>query len=127
MDVVGPIIGAAVFIAVMSIVREPTRRTLNAVIVAGAGGAYLSGGGFGPWEIIYPVVATPVAFLGLDSYAFIGIAWLMHSTWDIAHHLFGNPIWPFMPTSSFGCMIFDALIAIWFMTGAHPIRLTSQS
>jgi hypothetical protein len=127
MDVVGPIIGAAVFIAVMSIVREPTRRTLNAVIVAGAGGAYLSGGGFGPWEIIYPVVATPVAVLGLDSYAFIGIAWLMHSTWDIAHHLFGNPIWPFMPTSSFGCMIFDALIAIWFMTGAHPIRLTSQS
>jgi hypothetical protein len=127
MDVVGPIIGAAVFIAVMSIVREPTRRTLNAVIVAGAGGAYLSGGGFGPLEIIYPVVATPVAFLGLDSYAFIGIAWLMHSTWDIAHHLFGNPIWPFMPTSSFGCMIFDALIAIWFMTGAHPIRLTSQS
>jgi len=127
MDVVGPIIGAAVFIAVMSIVREPTRRTLNAVIVAGAGGAYLSGGGFGPWEIIYPVVATPVAFLGLDSYAFIGIAWLMHSTWDIAHHLFGNPIWPFMPTSSFGCMIFDALIAIWFMTGAHPIRLISQS
>ena len=53
--------------------------------------------------------------------AFIGIEWLMHSTWDIAHHLYGSPIWPFMPTSSFGCMIFDAVIAIWFIAGAHPI------
>ena len=121
MDMFGPIIGAVVFIALMSLVREPTRRTLNAVNVAGAGGAYLSGGGFGPWEIIYPVVATPVAFLGLNSYPFIGVAWLMHSGWDIVHHLYGNPIWPFMPTSSFGCMIFDAVIAIWFIGGAPAV------
>ena len=33
MDIIGPIIGAVVFIALMSLVREPTRRTLNAVIV----------------------------------------------------------------------------------------------
>jgi len=30
----------------------------------------------------------------------------------------GNPIWPFMPTSSWGCMIFDSLIALWFLAGA---------
>ena len=52
---------------------------------------------------------------------FVGIAWLMHSCWDIAHHLWGNPLWPFMPTSSFGCMIFDAMIAIWFISGAPAI------
>ncbi len=121
MDIVGPIIAAVAFIAVMSLVHEPIRRTLNAVIVAGAGGAYLSGGGFGLWEVVYPVIATPIAFFGLDSYAFTGIAWLMHSAWDIAHHVYGNPIWPFMPTSSFGCMIFDAVIAIWFIRGARPI------
>ena len=23
----------------------------------------------------------------------------MHAAWDLAHHLCGNPIWPFMPTS----------------------------
>ena len=34
------------------------------------------------------------------------------------HHVWGNPIWPFMPTSSFGCLVFDALIAIWFLAGA---------
>ena len=121
MDIIGTIIGAVVFIALMSLVREPTRRTLNAVIVAGAGGAYLSGGGFGPWEVVYSVIATPVAFLGLGSYPFIGIAWLMHAAWGIVHHLYGNPIWPFMPTSSFGCMIFDGVIAIWFIAGARPL------
>jgi len=50
---------------------------------------------------------------------------LMHSCWDIAHHLWGNPLWPFMPTSSFGCMMFDAVIAIWFIAGAPSIH-TSQ-
>ena len=121
MDFVGPAIGALVFVVIMSLVSEPARRAINAMIVAGASGAYLSGGGFGLWEILFPVVAMPVAYRGLRSYSFIGIAWLMHSCWDIAHHLWGNPIWPFMPTSSFGCMIFDALIAVWFLASAPSL------
>jgi hypothetical protein len=120
MDYVGPALGAVIFAVVMSLVREPARRTFNAILVAGAGGVYLSGG-FGLWELIYPVIVTPVAYLGLMSYRFIGIAWLLHSAWDIAHHFWGNPIWPFMPTSSFGCMIFDALIAVWFLVGAPSL------
>ncbi len=120
MDYVGPAIGAIVFVVIMSQLKEPTRRTLNAVIVAGAGGVYLSGG-FGFWELLYPIIATPVAYRGLHSYRWIGIAWLMHSAWDLPHHLWGNPIWPFMRTSSFGCMIFDALIAIWFLRGAPAV------
>ena len=48
----------------------------------------------------------------------IGVGWLIHAGWDIAHHLWGNPIWPFMPTSAFGCMIFDGMIAVWFLAGA---------
>ena len=117
MDYVGPIIGAILFVAVMSFVAEPTRRTLNAVILAGASGVYLSGG-FGPWELIYPVLATPIALLGLRSYRFIGVGWLIHACCDIVHHLWGNPIWPFMASSSFGCMIFDTAIALWFLLGA---------
>jgi hypothetical protein len=35
---------------------------------------------------------------------------------DILHHLWGNPIWPFMATSSWGCLIFDSLIATWLST-----------
>lgn len=120
MDYVGPALGAVIFVVVMSLVREPARRTFNAILVAGAGGVYLSGG-FGLWELLYPVIVTPVAYLGVRSYKFIGIAWLLHSAWDIAHHFWGNPIWPFMPTSSFGCMIFDSLIAVWFLAGAPSL------
>ena len=120
MDYVGPAAGACVFVAVMSLVRQPTRRTLNAIILAGASGVYLSGG-FGPWELIYPVIATPIAVLGLGSYRWIGVGWLLHSGWDAVHHLWGNPIWPFMPSSAFGCMIFDATIAPWFLAGAPSL------
>jgi len=121
MDFVGPAIGALAFDVIMSLVSEPARRTINAMIVAGASAAYLSGGGFGMWEVVFPVIAMPMAYRGLHSYAFIGLAWLMHSGWDILHHLWGNPIWPFMTTSSFGCMIFDALIAAWFLAGAPSL------
>ena len=121
MDYIGPIVGAAVFVLLMSLVREPARRSFNAVLVAGTAGVYLSGG-FGAWELLYPVIVTPVIYLGLSSYRFIGIAWLMHAAWDLPHHFWGRPIWPFMPTSSFGCVIFDTLIGIWFLAGAPSLR-----
>jgi hypothetical protein len=120
MDYVGPAIGAALFVLLMSLVPEPARRTLNAVFVGGASGVYLSGG-FGLWELIYPAVVTPVVYFGLRSHRFIGIAWLMHAAWDLPHFLWGNPIWPFMPTSSFGCGVFDTLIALWFLAGAPSL------
>ena len=120
MDWVGPAVGAVVFALAMSLVKEPARRRFNAVLVAGASGVYLSGG-FGPWELLYPALTAPVVYLALDSYRFIGLAWLMHAGWDIVHHYWGNPIWPFMPTSSWGCMIFDSLIAIWFVAGAPSL------
>ncbi|PYU22172.1 MAG: hypothetical protein DMG30_15570 [Acidobacteria bacterium] len=44
---------------------------------------------------------------------FIGIGWLFHTGWDVLHHLYGNPIVPFVPTSSLGCAICDPVIAIW--------------
>ena len=120
MNYFGPAIGAGLFVLVMSRFSEPARRNFNAILVAGASGVYLSGG-FGAWELLYPLIGIPVAYVGLKSYRFIGLAWLMHATWDLPHHLWGNPIWPFMPTSSFGCMIFDTLIAIWFLAGAPAL------
>jgi Family of unknown function (DUF6010) len=117
MDYVGPALGALVFIAVMSVVAEPNRRTLNTIILAGASGVYLSGG-FGLCELIYPVIGTAIALRGLRSYRLIGVGWLIHACWDIVHHLWGNPIWPFMPSSAFRCMMFDTMIAPWFFLGA---------
>src|ERR1043165_9251821 len=98
MDTVGPALAAGVFVAVMSRVREPLRLRLNAVLVAGAAGVYLSGG-FGLWELAFPALATPVLLRAQVSYRFIALGWLMHSGWDLAHHFWGNPIWPFMPAS----------------------------
>ena len=43
---------------------------------------------------------------------------LIHACWDFAHHLCGNSIWPFMPSSAFGCMILYSMIAPWFLAGA---------
>ena len=117
MDYVGPALGALLFVAVMSRVAEPTRHTLNAIILAGASGVYLSGG-FGLWELSYPVLGAAIGLRALRSYRWIGAGWLIHAGWDIAHHLWGNPIWPFMPSSAFGCMVFDSMIAIWFLAGA---------
>jgi hypothetical protein len=124
MDFVGPAVGAVLFVLLMSQVKEPARRTFNAIFVAGAGGVYLSGG-LGPWELLYPAVTAPIAHLGLRSHRFIGLAWLMHAAWDVVHHLWGNPIWPWMPTSSFGCMLFDALIAIWFLADAPTVSVSA--
>lgn len=121
MSVIGPLIGAAVFVALMSLIDEPARRTLNAVLVAGAAGVYLSGGGFGAWELLLPIVMTPFAYRGLVSYKAIGLAWFIHSVADALHHLWGNPIWPFAPMSSLGCLIFDAAIGVWFVMGAPSV------
>jgi Family of unknown function (DUF6010) len=126
MDFVGPAIAAVAFILAMSLVQEPTRRRLNAVIAAGACGVYLNGG-FGPWELLYPLIAMPVAYRGLASHRYIGAAWLMHAAWDLPHHFWGRPIWPFMPTSSFGCFEFDILIAVWFLAGAPSIVRSNRT
>ena len=119
-DYLGPAAAALAFVGLMSLVKEPSRRNYNAILVAGAAGAYLSGG-LGPWELIYPTLGGAAAYLGLRSYRFIAIGWLMHAGWDLVHHFYGNAIWPFMPTSSFGCTIFDTVIALWFLAGAPSV------
>ena len=40
MDYVGPAIGAALFVLAMSLVRDPVRRPVNTIVVAGACGVY---------------------------------------------------------------------------------------
>nr|WP_330359604.1 DUF6010 family protein [Actinosynnema sp. ALI-1.44] len=109
------------YIAAMSLVREPHRRRLNAVAVGGAGAAYLSGGGMGGWEIAFTVVMTYVAYRGLESWTFIGIAWLLHTGWDIIHHVKGYPIIPFVEHSSLGCAVCDPILAIWCFAGGRSI------
>ncbi len=120
MDVLGPIIVALVYISLTSLFGEPNRRNFNAIFIAGAGAAYLSGG-FGVWEFAFLAVVTYCAYRGLRSYSFIGVGWLLHTGWDVLHHLYGNPIVPFVPDSSFGCAICDPVIALWCFAGAPSV------
>ncbi len=111
---------AIAYIALSSLIKEPNRQKLSAVVVAGAGAAYLSGG-LGQWEFVFCTVMTFMAYKGLTHYSFIGIAWLMHTSWDLAHHFYANPIVPFSPSSSAGCAIADAILALWFFFKAPSI------
>ncbi len=49
MDILGPVTMAVVCISLCSLFEEPNRRSFNAIVIAGAGAAYLNGG-FGIWE-----------------------------------------------------------------------------
>ena len=104
---------AGVLILLFSLIKEPARHNFMAIFVAGAGGAYLNGG-LGPWEFPFATLMLYVAYRGLKSYAFIGIGWLLHTSWDVVHHFYGTPIVPFAPKSSAGCAVCDTLLALWF-------------
>jgi hypothetical protein len=119
-NVFGPVLVAILYIAACSFCREPNRRNFNVIMIAGAGAAYLNGG-FGKWEFPFTVMVAFLAYRGLQSYNFIGAGWLFHTGWDVLHHLYGNPIVPFIPTSSLGCAICDPVIAIWCFAGAPSV------
>jgi Family of unknown function (DUF6010) len=120
MGLVPPLAAAAVAITLGSMLDPRQRRSVSAVTVAGAGAAYL-GGGLGVWEFPFCGVMTYLAHRGLEDYRFVGTAWVLHTIWDVVHHLYGNPIVPFAPLSSAGCAICDVLLAGWYFAGAPSV------
>lgn len=127
MLVVAPVLIGIAYAFVLSLLREPARRRFNAIMVAGAGAAYLSSGSFGPWEFVFTATVTYCAYRGLDSYTWIGVAWLLHTAWDVLHYLRGAPIIPFFSHSSLGCAICDPVIAIWCLRGGPSLPSLTRS
>jgi hypothetical protein len=119
-DYLGPLIPAVVIIAGMSLVPEPQRQKINVIFAAGTTTLYVNGG-LGYWEFVYMFGAVIPAYLGLRHYRWIGVTWLLHTGWDLVHHFYGNPLWHWAETSSMGCAILDAVLAIWFFAGAPSI------
>lgn len=111
---------ALLFITLMSLVREPYRQTINALIIAGAGATYWSGG-LGFYEFPLGVIMIFLAYKGLKNYHYVAVGWLVHTVYDVLHHLYGNPIIPMAPLSSAGCAVCDPVLAIWFFLGAPGI------
>ena len=52
LDTIPPLVIAIVYVMLSSLIPEPSRRNFNAIMIAGAGAAYLNGG-FGPWEFVF--------------------------------------------------------------------------
>ena len=121
-----PLIIALLFMLGVALIREPHRRHFMAIMIGGAGAAYLSGGGLGPGEVVFTAVVTLCAYKGLHSYRWIGFGWLLHTAWDVVHHLSGHPILPFLPTSSAGCAITDAVLAVWCFANAPVVLATGK-
>jgi hypothetical protein len=119
-NAVGAIVIAFIYIAISSLAKEPNRQKISAVIIAGAGAVYWSGG-LGVWEYVFATAMLFMAFKGLTNYMYIGIAWLMHTSWDTIHHLYANPIVPFSASSSAGCAVCDAVLALWFFYKAPSV------
>lgn len=119
-NIIGAAVIGCVYISLSSIIKEPTRQKVSAILVAGAGSVYWNAG-LGIWEYLFATVMLVLAFKGLSRYYFIGIGWLLHTCWDVMHHLYGTPIIPLAPTSSAGCAVCDAVMAAWFFAGAPNI------
>jgi len=120
MNIIGAALIGCLYIALSSLIKEPTRQKFSAILVAGAGSVYWNAG-LGIWEYLFATVILVIAFKGLSLYYFIGIGWVLHTCWDVLHHLYGTPIIPLAPTSSAGCAVCDAVMAAWFFAGAPNI------
>lgn len=72
-------------------------------------------------EFVFTAAVTYCAYRGLDSYVWTGVAWLLHTAWDVLHHLRGAPIIPFASHSSLGCAICDPVIAVWCLRGGPSL------
>lgn len=111
---------AFAFILSFSLIKEPVRQKVSALLIAGAGAVYWSGG-LGVWKFAFGSVMLFIAYKGLTNYYFISIGWLLHTGWDILHHLYGNSIVPMNASSSLGCAICDPIIALWYFFNAPTI------
>ena len=119
-NAIGAALIAALYILLSSFFKEPNRQHFSAIMIGGAGAAYLNGG-LGAWEFVFCAMLTLIAYKGLQHYYWIGIGWLLHTGWDVIHHLYASPIVPFSPSSSAGCAVCDTILAIWFLLQAPSV------
>lgn len=109
-----------IFIAIMSLIKEPFRQKINAGLIAVAGGAYINAG-LMPFDQIFNILLVFIAYKGLQNYKFIALGWMLHTCWDIVHHFYGQPIDFSVPDSTNVCAFFDPMVAVWFYMGAPSI------
>lgn len=120
MTAIGAVVIAALYISIFSLVKEPYRQKINALIIAGAGATYWSSG-LGFYEFPLGVIMIILAYKGLSNYKYLAAGWMLHTVYDLLHHFYANPIVPMEPSSSAGCAICDPILAVWLFLGAPSI------
>lgn len=119
-QVIGNVIAAPLFVLVAGLIPEPYRQFTMALLLGVAAIVYL-GHGLGHLEWIFAAALAVCAIAGFSTYLAIGAGWLLHTVSDALHHRINRPMVPRIPMSSFGCAVFDPLIAIWFFLGAPAL------
>ena len=113
-------------IVLSSLAEGSKRRQLNAIVLASVASVYADAG-FGFWEFPFIFVIGYCAYRGLRAtddragYTMIGLGWLLHGLWDLAHHVNGWPMITWWPAASIECVIIDAILTVYFWTGAKSI------
>jgi Family of unknown function (DUF6010) len=107
-------------IAVVSLIDEPARRYVNVAVLAFAAFVYI-GHGFGRLEVVLAITLVVLAAFGLRWYPFIALGWVIHAGADVAHHRVDRPMFGWLPSSSWGCAMFDMIIAAWLVIGAPDV------
>ncbi len=122
-----------------SLLSPSSRHRLVTIVTAVAGGVYLNGG-LGAWEFVLPLAmgycankaivtaekSTPSDGVRTGSnlnnpFAPLALGWVLHTAWDVVHHLQGRPLVSWIPTSSGECAITDLVWAAWLFAGAPSI------
>jgi hypothetical protein len=119
-DIVSGFMIAAIWIYGFSFVSEPRRRQVNCILVGLAAATY-GNHSFALIEAAGTIIVLTLGILGLGDYRWLGVAWLVHSGLDIAHHIANDPMFRYFPASSFACAITDPILALWFFAGAPDI------
>ena len=119
-QVTGNLAAAPVFVLLVSLVAEPYRQWSMALLLGVAAVVYLRHG-LGRTEWVFTIAIAACAVAGVVSYAAIGVGWLLHTVSDVWHHRIDRPLTARIPLSSFGCAVFDPLIAVWFFLGAPTV------
>lgn len=115
----GNAFGALLTVALVGLIPEPWRQRSMAAMVGLASIAYLGNSAF-LWPVEFGLAALMLSLAGWGAfwYPVIGVARVVHGIIDLVHHEAGSPMFATVPLSSYGCAVYDPLMAMWFFAGA---------